>query len=112
MQVSVFENEKVLASWTTYLQSGSFNVDDGESLDARIQRAIFRQDEITLALSEPQFAVSVDLTFRSASPNISPPAEQSFPPAENPAELNTIGFPPAPCASSTAKSAAADAAFP
>ena len=79
LQVSVFEKEKVLGSWTTYFPSGSFHADDGESLTLGSNRAIFRQDEIALALSEPQLAMSVDLTFRSGPPNILPLPEQSFP---------------------------------
>jgi hypothetical protein len=82
IQVSVFENEKVLASWTTYLPPGSFDAGDGTSLMLGANRAVFGEDEITLALSEPQLAVAIDLTFRSAWPNMSPLAEQSFPPGK------------------------------
>ncbi len=79
LQVSVFEKEKSLGSWTTYFPSGSFNVDDGELLTLGSNRAIFRQDEITLALSEPQLAMSVDLTFKSSPAITTPVPEQSFP---------------------------------
>jgi hypothetical protein len=83
LQVSVFEKEKALGSWTTYFPSGSFHADDGESLTLGSNRAIFRQDEIALALSEPQLAMSVDLTFRSGPPITLPLPEQSFPPSKS-----------------------------
>jgi hypothetical protein len=78
LQVSVFEKEKTLGSWTTYFPFGSFNADDGGSLTLGSNRTIFRQDEITLALSEPQLAMSVDLTFQSAAAITTPLPEQSF----------------------------------
>jgi hypothetical protein len=83
LQVSVFENEKALGNWTTYFPPGSFRADDGESVTLGSNRAVFRQREITLALSEPQLAMSIDLTFRTAAPITTPLPEQLFPPGKS-----------------------------
>jgi hypothetical protein len=79
LQVSVFENEKRLASSTIYFAAGSFLAEDGPVLTLGSNRAIFRGDEITLALSDPQQATSIDLIFQSALTTTTPP-EKSFPP--------------------------------
>ena len=79
LQINVFENKKILASSTTYLTPGSLHTEDPQSLALGSSRAIFRESEIALAISESQLALSVKLTFEPIL--VLTPIEKSFPPA-------------------------------
>ena len=79
LQVNVFENEKCLASSSTNFPAGSFHAEEGPILKLGPNRAVFRQDQIALTVSESRQAMSVELTFKSVL-TMAPPIVKLFTP--------------------------------
>jgi hypothetical protein len=77
LQANIFENEKSLASSTAYFPAGSFHAEDGPSIALGSSRAIFRENEIALAISEAHQAIAAELTFEPIFA-LTAPIEKAF----------------------------------
>ena len=78
LQINIFENERSQASSTAYFPAGTFQAEDNPSLTLGSNRAVFRDNEIALSLSEPEKNLSIELIFQPAL-TMHRPIEKSFP---------------------------------